>query len=152
MRGSKKFPSIVGIQKCGIMDWTILALFLIMCATLCVLSVKRVVKEQKLKVKYGLGLASSDIKLERPEVMKIVTFGFIGGWVSGALGLGGGAVFNPVLLSMGVPPSVSSSTGMYMIMFSTSGSSIVYILYGMLNYQFAMWLGFWCSIASLVGL
>eukprot|EP00347_Sterkiella_histriomuscorum_P009630 403340471 len=152
LRGSKKFPSIIGLQKCGILDWTILALFLIMCACICIFSVRKVVKEQGLKAKYNLGLASSDIRFDRQAVMNIVVFGFIGGWVSGALGLGGGAVFNPVLLSMGVPPSVSSSTGMYMIMFSTSGSSIVYILYGMLNYQFAMWLGFWCSIASLVGL
>jgi len=27
---------------------------------------------------------------------------FYGGWVAGALGLGGGAIFNPALISMGV--------------------------------------------------
>ena len=53
---------------------------------------------------------------------------FAGGWVSGALGLGGGAIFNPVLLSMGIPPGVSSSTGMYLVMFTTFGSSITYTL------------------------
>lgn len=72
--------------------------------------------------------------------------------MSGALGLGGGAIFNPLLLSLGVQPSVASATGMYMILFSTSGSSVIYIIHKMLNLQFSMWLGFWCSSGSLVGL
>ena len=76
----------------------------------------------------------------------------MGGWVSGALGLGGGAIFNPLLLSMGVPPPVSSATGMYMIMFSTAGSSIIYMLYDVLDFQYALWLGFWCSMGSIAGL
>lgn len=83
---------------------------------------------------------------------KLVVFALLGGWVSGALGLGGGAIFNPLLLSMGVPPKVSSSTGMYMIMFSTAASSSIYILYRMLNLEYAIWIGVWCAIGSMVGL
>ena len=48
--------------------------------------------------------------------------------MSGALGLGGGSIFNPLLLSMGVPPRVASATGMYMIIFSTGASSLIYII------------------------
>jgi uncharacterized membrane protein YfcA len=81
-----------------------------------------------------------------------VIFALLGGWVSGALGLGGGAIFNPLLLSLGVPPAVASSTGMYMIMFSTAGSSITYIVFGTLNVPFGLWIGVWCAIASLIGL
>jgi len=66
--------------------------------------------------------------------------------------LGGGAIFNPLLLSMGVPPPVSSATGMYMIMFSTAGSSAVFLLYKVLDMQFALWIGFWCSMGSIAGL
>ena len=75
----------------------------------------------------------SDVIFTKKVVLKLVILGFFGGWISGALGLGGGAIFNPVLLSMGVPPSVSSATSMYMIMYSTFSSSFVYILYGMLD-------------------
>ena len=79
-------------------------------------------------------------------------FAPLGGWVSGALGLGGGAIFNPLLLSMGVPPAVASSTGMYMILFSTAGTSITFILFGVLNLTFGFWIGCWCAVASLIGL
>ena len=57
-------------------------------------------------------------------VRKLIIYAFLGGWVSGALGLGGGAIFQPVMLSMGVPPQVASATGMYIIMFTTFGSVV----------------------------
>jgi uncharacterized membrane protein YfcA len=84
--------------------------------------------------------------------MKLVLYAFIGGWVSGALGLGGGAIFNPVMLSMGIPPQVSSATGMYMIMFTTFGSSLTYSIYGLMNYYFALWIGLWCILGSFLGM
>ena len=79
-------------------------------------------------------------------------FAFIGGWVSGAFGLGGGSVFNPLMIELGVPPTVSTSTGMYMIMFSTAASSLLYISYGTLNLQFAVWLGAWSVVGIVLGL
>lgn len=109
-------------------------------------------REQALKQKVGFGLAPSDLRLRQQILARLVIFAFLGGWASGALGLGGGAIFNPLLLSMGVPPSVASATGMYMILFSTAGSSTIYIIYKMLNLQFGFWIGFWCSLGSLLGL
>ena len=72
--------------------------------------------------------------------------------MSGAFGLGGGSVFNPLMIELGVPPTVSTSTGMYMIMFSTFASSIIYITYGALNQEFAIWLGFWSIIGIIAGI
>lgn len=40
------------------------------------------------------------------------------GGLVGAMGLGGGVVFNPILLNLGVPPTVVAATGMYLIMYS----------------------------------
>lgn len=97
-------------------------------------------------------MAPSDLKLTGLVITKLVTYAFLGGFMSGALGLGGGAIFNPLLLSLGVLPSVASATGMYMILFSTSGSSAIYVIHNMLNLQFSLWIGFWCSGGSLVGL
>lgn len=77
---------------------------------------------------------------------------FVGGWASGCLGLSGGAIFNPLLLNQGVPPSVASATGMYMILASTTGSTIVYAIQGNLNILFGLWLGFWTCVASVAGL
>jgi len=82
----------------------------------------------------------------------LLFFAFVGGWVSGALGLGGGSIYNPLLISMGVPPTVSTSTGMYMIMLSSFVSSALYIMYGRLDIQFGLWLGFWTTLGIIFGL
>lgn len=79
-------------------------------------------------------MCSTDLIYTKEVVRKLTIFAFFGGWVSGALGLGGGAIFNPVMLSMGIPPQVSSATGMYMVLFSNFGSSLTYSIYGMMNY------------------
>ena len=92
------------------------------------IAIRMVNYEQYFKVKYNKGICKSDLKFSPPVVRRLVSVAFVGGWVSGALGLGGGAIFNPVMLSMGIPPAVSSSTGMYLVMFTTFGSSITYSL------------------------
>ena len=144
--------SIVGIERCSAPDWIFLTLFVVSCGVVLYYGLKAVKQEQDLKMRVGFGMVSSDIQFQQSILVKLVIFALLGGWVSGALGLGGGAIFNPLLLSMGVPPAVASSTGMYMIMFSTAGSSITYIVFGTLNMPFALWIGCWCAVASLIGL
>lgn len=93
-----------------------------MCVT--IYSIKNMKHEQFLKKRYGDGLIASDIEMKGRNLAKLMTFSLVGGWVSGAFGLGGGAIFNPLLLSFGVPPKVSSATGMYMIIFATMATTI----------------------------
>jgi len=78
--------------------------------------------------------------------------GFGGGFVAGALGLGGGVIFNPYLIGMGVPPKVSSSTGMYLVLFSTLAASVVYITADMLDFGYGFWVAAWSVIGSIIGL
>ena len=96
-------------------------------------------------------MIASDIHYSGVQLKSLLFFAFVGGWVGGALGLGGGSIFNPLMISLGVPPSVSTSTGMYMIMFSTGASTLMFYTYGALNLTFGFWLGFWCSFGILIG-
>ncbi len=131
VRGSKSTASLLsflGYSRCAWYDFTISGSYLLICVAITLLAIRNVNSEQYYKVKYNKGICKSDLKFSPDIVRRLVTVAFIGGWVSGALGLGGGAIFNPVLLSMGIPPSVSSSTGMYLVMFTTLGSSITYFL------------------------
>jgi uncharacterized membrane protein YfcA len=84
--------------------------------------------------------------------VKLLGTSLIGGVVSGALGLGGGAIFNPLLLSFGFPPSVASSTGMYMIIFSTAATTISFTVNDLLNYSYGLWAGGFCILGTLMGM
>jgi uncharacterized membrane protein YfcA len=82
----------------------------------------------------------------------VLGLGFGGGWVAGALGLGGGVIFNPLLLSMGVPPKVSSATGVYLITFSKLATCLIYFLNGELQIDYALWVSLWDSVGAVIGL
>ena len=54
--------------------------------------------------------------------------GLTTGILSSFLGLGGGVIFNPILLDFGVLPAVVSATGMYLTIFSSGTNTILYII------------------------
>ena len=83
---------------------------------------------------------------------QVLGLGFGGGWVAGALGLGGGVIYNPLLMAMGVPPKVSSSTGMYLVMFSTVATSSMYLIFGNLIVDYGLWIAAWSCVGSIIGL
>jgi len=70
--------------------------------------------------------------------------------LASAVGLGGGVVFNPVLIGLGVPPTVAASTGMYMIMFSAFLNSLTFWLFDNLPIIYAYWIGLWSSFGIAV--
>ena len=152
MRGSKSTPSIIGVAKCSPWDWGLLAIFCLLMFGFSGLGVYLNIKEQKLKVKVGRGLHEKDLRFAGKKLFYLLFFAFVGGWVSGALGLGGGSIYNPLMISLGVPPSVSTSTGMYMIMLSTAASSIIYISYGVMPIGFSIWLSVWSSAGIVSGI
>ena len=87
--------------------------------------------EQQLKMRFGnINLVDSDVRYHGKSLSTLVTLGFLGGIAAGALGIGGGAIFTPSLLAMGVPPLVVTGTGLYLVFFSTSASSLIYSLNG----------------------
>ena len=151
-RGSKINPSIFGVVSGSYSDWGSILIFIIFCGFMTFYSVIQQQKEQDLKIRYGNGLIKSEVKLDGCSLFKLILFSFIGGWVSGALGMGGGSVFNPILLSMGIPPQVSSATGSYMIIFSTGASTLTFVLNDMLNLSYGMWAGTFCLLGTILGM
>ena len=101
-------------------------------------------------MRYGTGLATSDIPLSGAPMVNLITFSFLCGWISGTLGIGGG--YNPLLLSLGCPPIVSSATGMYMMIFSTGASIVTMVLNDRLNLSYGFYVGFFCVIGGIIGM
>jgi uncharacterized membrane protein YfcA len=104
LRGSTRYHSIIGLERCSYADWSLFATFLIVCGIVSSYQIMTVRKEQHLKDKVGYGVVPSDVRLTRSSLLKLIIFAFSGGLASGALGLGGGIIFNPLILSMGVAP------------------------------------------------
>lgn len=108
-------------------------------------------REQDLRKKYNVNYVDGEVLFEGAILHKLVLIGFIGGFVAGALGLGGGSIYNPALLSLGVNPKVASSTGMYLVMFSCINSCTVNYISGILDVRYASFIGTWVVVGSLLG-
>ena len=61
LRGSKRTPSIIAIEKCGQLDWTIFSIYIIFSITLSFIGVLINHREQNLKRKVGKGIVQSDL-------------------------------------------------------------------------------------------
>ena len=111
-------------------------------------------KEMSLKKKFGnAGMAESDLDLsDNKMINKLLALGFGGGWVAGCVGLGGGAIYNPMLISLGVPPAVSSATGLYLVFFSKVASCFVYYLNDELDLWYGLWIAVWSTVGMILGL
>jgi uncharacterized membrane protein YfcA len=79
--------------------------------------------------------------------MNISLFSIIAGTLAGMLGIGGGMVINPLLLELGMKPTVVASTTGFTILFTSSLSLAQTILHGDIGFDQIVWFG----ILSLVG-
>ena len=78
--------------------------------------------------------------------------GFIGGLIAGALGLGGGSIYNPAFLEMGLHPKCSSATGMFLVLISTINSVTINYMNGYLDVQYGLWVSSFALVGSVAGL
>lgn len=108
--------------------------------------------EQKLKIKYGVNYREGDVIFEGKPNVVLVCIGFVGGLVAGALGLGGGSIYNPALLSLGVHPKVSGATGMFLVLFSTVNTCLLNWLNGFLDVPYACWISTFSLLGSILGM
>jgi len=108
-------------------------------------------REQELRRLYNVNYDPDEVVYEGRTLRILLFYGFAGGWVAGALGLGGGSIYSPALLSLGVNPRVTGSTSMYLVLFTAVNSTIVNWVDGTLNFAYSGWLGGWSVIGTIIG-
>lgn len=67
-------------------------------------------------------------------------------------GLGGGFIYGPILLSLKLNPMVIAATLLYMLIWSGSASTFMFLFFGRLNVPFALWVGIFTGIGAILGL
>lgn len=116
LRGNSNFDSIIGIESCSALNIVFLLLIILFYMGMTAVNIVLIKQEYKTKVKYGYEFAEGDLQWKPKLLIQFIISAFAAGFVAGSVGLGGGTIFNPLLLSFKVPPTVASSSGMFMIM------------------------------------
>uniref|UniRef100_A0AAV1T6K8 Sulfite exporter TauE/SafE n=1 Tax=Peronospora matthiolae TaxID=2874970 RepID=A0AAV1T6K8_9STRA len=95
--------------------------------------------------------AKGDMVWTKQAAIKYPALCTAAGIAAGLLGIGGGMVKGPLLIEMGLLPQVSSATSSSMILFTSSATTIQFIILGSLSVDHALWHGAIGFAAGLVG-
>ena len=103
-------------------------------------------------MKYKVNYKEGDVIYHGKSLIILLIIGFAGGLIAGALGLGGGSIYNPAFLALGINPKVAGSTGMFLVMISTVNSVLIDYLNGYLLIDWGCWIAMFAFFGSLAGM
>jgi len=98
---------------------------------------------------------TSDVSENPKAPVILVSSGYFTGVAAGTIGIGGGMALNPIMISLGIDPLVTSALCGYVVLFSSSGTATQFTLIGAIHIRHAVWfmgLSFLGSIIGIAGL
>jgi uncharacterized membrane protein YfcA len=151
LRGSRKFPSVINLEFCSILFWCFSVLIIIIFIALAEVCVRFMLVKHKKKAEIGYDYDILDIKWESHSARKISLIGLEAGFIGSLVGVGGAIVVNPVLLKIGIRPEVMTATSSFMILFTSTISSLQYILAGKIDVEYGLWTLSFAFLGSALG-
>jgi hypothetical protein len=129
LRGGKGMDSIIGMESCTNTEWTVFGVYFIL-VVVAIWGSSSVLKTQKIKEQIKWKFHETEKKFTLNFILKCNFYGFAIGIISANVGIGGGLVITPLLLSYDYLPVVVSYTGMYMVVVNKIVSTTVFLLSG----------------------
>lgn len=125
LRGGHGAPTLGTTPRCGSLVFWLLTLA--PCATAIgatAFTGGRLAKQHLQKIEVGYAFAEGDVRWEGINLTLLPVACTLAGVAAGGLGIGGGMVKTPLMLELGILPSVAAATAALMILFTESASSV----------------------------
>jgi len=151
LRGSSKGSSIVGIEVCSVWYWLLGGLLI------CTLGLTEIFvcmflhHQHTMKTQLGYNFQDGDIHwtLSRMTIISSVSVG--AGILAAMLGIGGGMILSPLMLSLGVLPEVTSATSTFMILVTSLSAMTQYLSMGELPLDYGVCFAAVGLVSAVVG-
>jgi hypothetical protein len=117
--------SLLNISRCDVIDWMLFMILHIICIIFTVIAIFKSNKDYNEKVECGYEFVTGDLKLTTLNVAMFMFIGWFGAFISAFCGIGGGMIFCPVLVIIGIEARVATATGMYLTLFTSLSYSII---------------------------
>lgn len=140
-----------GLDKCKFNYWIVYALFSFILLCICYISSKNLLYQHKLRIDIGYNFIESDLNWNSSLIFKIIVISFLIGILSGAVGLGGGALLSPFFLELGINPIVATHTSNFLVVFTSSSTIIQFYLLDMIVLDYAVIVWVLPILSAIVG-
>jgi len=143
LRGGHGSDSIIGIGTCSAVSWMLMGMSQVLGVGLSFMAYRMnrhiYIEEDKEDVK--------KTKLRR----SILIMSYFTGIAAGTLGIGGGMILGPFMLSLGMDPTVSTALSGFTVLFTSSSTTSQFIIAGAIHIQHAWVLMVFSLIGSFIG-
>ena len=151
LKGSNKGPSIIGIHCGSVPFFILLSIGGVFLFFITMYAARLLRKQNRERESAGYRFGDHDVRYTRFSVFLIPILGFFSGIAAGFLGIGAGLVVAPIMLELGILPEVAQASSSFTILFTSSSTSLQFIMLGKLPYRAAVL--FWTIgfIGSIIG-
>lgn len=139
------------VEKCSLTYWFLLLIFIVFAVIFDIFAYKHIQKEYNFRKSINFPYQEQELILTERTSIKMGIIGLISGFIAGTIGIGGGVVLGPILLSENILPIVSTVTTNFLVLFTSSSTSIQFMLAGVMNYQYAILCVIFSVLGSLLG-
>lgn len=137
LKGSNYSKSLIDIQRyfynltlsCSFTYWVIYLLYLPIAIGITYKVSREILAEYNYRISIGYPFNKNDVVWSNTIFLKYPLYSFISGVMAGLLGIGGGLIIGPLLLELGLHPIVSTATSNFMVLFTSSSTSIQFIIF-----------------------
>ena len=151
LRGGHGAPSMVGIAKCSSGYWLLVAASGIIAVGVTLMCGRWMRQQHNKKVALGFEFHDGDVQWSLRNTLLHPCLCFLAGVAAGLLGIGGGLVLGPLFLEMGLRPQVSAGTSSFMVLFTSSATSLQFLILGQLRLDYAGFLLPFCFFGAFLG-
>lgn len=109
--------------------------------------IRKVRRDTEYRIGIGFPFDQHDIIWKGSVLYIFPMYAFFAGVIAGLVGIGGGLIIGPILIELGVNPVISTVTSNFLVLFTSSSTSIQFTLMGMMNINY----GGICTLFSIVG-
>ncbi|GAM18396.1 hypothetical protein SAMD00019534_015710 [Acytostelium subglobosum LB1] len=136
-KGGNQEYSIVGVKLCSPGYWVLAFAIWPVVMVAWALTSRFLYSQWLNNQTMGISI-EGDIRYTRKTIILLGLLSIMAGVLASLLGIGGGMIKGPVLLSMGLSPDIVAATSSFMILFTSASSAFQYILLNKLALDYGL--------------
>ena len=142
VRGGHGMTSIIGLDSCSAISWSILVISQGSCFVCSYLGYRK--HSRRLT-------CTGNIEANREKLHTLMRNSYLAGIIAGLIGVGGGMVMSPVMLDLGFLAEVATSFSSFVVFFTSSSTTMQFIIQGAVTVQESLVFLVVSAIGSYVG-